>query len=191
MGFALNSPQLCMQTPSQCEVYNTQIAKHGNKCLLSPAWKRFLQVVSLVSSAHKAVVPLGTRRPSGAPVATMDVFLMIRRHKMTIFADAKETATVQELKKIVEGILKRPPEEQQLYKDDWLLEDGDRTLIECGLSSQTSRPQAPAMVGLALFRASEGSFEPLHIDPFSSTPELPDVLKPQDSGSSSSEQPMQ
>uniref|UniRef100_A0A452HG93 Ubiquitin-like domain-containing protein n=1 Tax=Gopherus agassizii TaxID=38772 RepID=A0A452HG93_9SAUR len=50
----------------------------------------------------------------------MDVFLMIRRHKMTIFADAKETTTVQELKKIVEGILKRPPEEQQLYKDDWL-----------------------------------------------------------------------
>uniref|UniRef100_A0A8C3F5Q7 Ubiquitin-like domain-containing protein n=1 Tax=Chrysemys picta bellii TaxID=8478 RepID=A0A8C3F5Q7_CHRPI len=48
----------------------------------------------------------------------MDVFLMIRRHKMTIFADAKETTTVQELKKIVEGILKRPPEEQQLYKDD-------------------------------------------------------------------------
>nr|XP_032653300.1 elongin-B-like [Chelonoidis abingdonii] len=121
----------------------------------------------------------------------MDVFLMIRRHKMTIFADAKETTTVQELKKIVEGILKTPPEEQQLYKDDWLLEDGDRTLIECGLSSQTSRPQAPAMVGLALFRASEGSFEPLHIDPFSSTPELPDVFKSQDSGSSSSEQPMQ
>ncbi|XP_038266469.1 elongin-B-like [Dermochelys coriacea] len=121
----------------------------------------------------------------------MDVFLMIRRHKMTIFADAKETTTVRELKKIVGGILKRPPEEQQLYKDDWLLEDGDKTLIECGLSSQTSRPHAPAMVGLALFRAREGSFEPLHIDPFSSTPELPDVLKPQDSGSSSGEQPMQ
>uniref|UniRef100_A0A8C8RLZ0 Elongin-B n=1 Tax=Pelusios castaneus TaxID=367368 RepID=A0A8C8RLZ0_9SAUR len=121
----------------------------------------------------------------------MDVFLMIRHHKTTIFADVKETTTVQELKKIVEGILKRPPEEQQLYKDDWVLDDGDRTLIECGLSSQTSRPHTPATVGLALFRANEGSFEPLHIDPFSTTPELPDVTKSQESGSSSSDQPMQ
>ncbi|XP_067388030.1 elongin-B-like isoform X2 [Emydura macquarii macquarii] len=150
----------------------------------------FLQL-SLVSSTLTAPGLLDTRRLSGAPVAAMDVFLMIRRHKMTIFADAKETTTVQELKKIVEGILKRPPEEQQLYKDDWLLDDDNRTLMECGLSSQNSRPHAPAMVGLALFRAGEGSFEPLHIDPFSSTPELPDVLKSQDSGSSSGEQPMQ
>uniref|UniRef100_A0A8C0H8P6 Ubiquitin-like domain-containing protein n=1 Tax=Chelonoidis abingdonii TaxID=106734 RepID=A0A8C0H8P6_CHEAB len=59
----------------------------------------------------------------------MDVFLMIRRHKMTIFADAKETTTVQELKKIVEGILKTPPEEQQLYKDDWLLEDAEGSRV--------------------------------------------------------------
>lgn len=41
---------------------------------------------------------------------------MIRRHKTTIFTDAKESTTVYELKRIVEGILKRPPEDQQLYK---------------------------------------------------------------------------
>uniref|UniRef100_A0A669QQC3 Ubiquitin-like domain-containing protein n=1 Tax=Phasianus colchicus TaxID=9054 RepID=A0A669QQC3_PHACC len=41
---------------------------------------------------------------------------MIRRHKTTIFTDAKESSTVLELKRIVEGILKRPPEEQRLYK---------------------------------------------------------------------------
>uniref|UniRef100_A0A2K6GBY6 Elongin B n=1 Tax=Propithecus coquereli TaxID=379532 RepID=A0A2K6GBY6_PROCO len=46
----------------------------------------------------------------------MDVFLMIRRHKTTIFTDAKESSTVFELKRIVEGILKRPPDEQRLYK---------------------------------------------------------------------------
>lgn len=45
-----------------------------------------------------------------------DVFLMIRRHKTTIFTDAKESTTVYELKRIVEGILKRAPEEQRLYK---------------------------------------------------------------------------
>uniref|UniRef100_A0A2K6SNI4 Ubiquitin-like domain-containing protein n=1 Tax=Saimiri boliviensis boliviensis TaxID=39432 RepID=A0A2K6SNI4_SAIBB len=42
----------------------------------------------------------------------MDVFLMIRCHKATIFTDAKESSTVSELKRIVEGILKQPPDEQ-------------------------------------------------------------------------------
>uniref|UniRef100_A0A8I3W793 Elongin-B n=1 Tax=Callithrix jacchus TaxID=9483 RepID=A0A8I3W793_CALJA len=78
---------------------------------------------------------------------------MIRRHKTTIFTDAKESSTVFELKRIVEGILKRPPDEQRLYKDDQLLDDG-KTLGECGFTSQTARPQAPATVGLA-FRAGE------------------------------------
>ena len=41
---------------------------------------------------------------------------MIRRHKTTIFTDAKESTTVYELKRIVEGILKRAPEEQRLFK---------------------------------------------------------------------------
>lgn len=41
---------------------------------------------------------------------------MIRRHKTTIFTDAKESTTVYELKRIVEGILKRTPEDQRLYK---------------------------------------------------------------------------
>ncbi|XP_076194189.1 elongin-B [Aptenodytes patagonicus] len=118
----------------------------------------------------------------------MDVYLMIRRHKTTIFTEAKETTTVHELKKVVEGILKRPPEEQWLYKDDQLLDDDDRTLLDCGLSSQSCRPHVPATVGLALFRPGNGTFEPLRIDPFSSTPELPDVMKSQESGSSSTEQ---
>ncbi|TFJ97872.1 histone-lysine N-methyltransferase PRDM9-like [Platysternon megacephalum] len=145
-----------------------------------------------------------------------DVFLMIRRHKTTIFTDAKESSTVYELKRIVEGILKRPPEEQRLYPppwgrglgglrglgrghhgaggwaggaDDQLLDDS-KTLGDCGFTSQTARPQAPATVGLA-FRAGDDSFEALRIDPFSSPPELPDVMKPQDSSSSANEQAVQ
>ncbi|XP_023646839.1 elongin-B [Paramormyrops kingsleyae] len=119
----------------------------------------------------------------------MDVFLMIRRHKTTIFTDAKESTTVFELKRIVEGILKRPPEDQKLFKDDQTLEDS-KTLGECGFTNQTARPQAPATVGLA-FRLSDEVFEPLRLDPFSSPPELPDVMKPQDSGSTTSEQAVQ
>ncbi|MBN3279156.1 ELOB protein, partial [Polyodon spathula] len=109
-------------------------------------------------------------------------FLMIRRHKTTIFTDAKESTTVYELKRIVEGILKRAPEDQRLYKDDQLLDDS-KTLGDCGFTSQTARPQAPATVALA-FRINDDAFELLRVDSFSSPPELPDVMKPQDSGSS-------
>lgn len=114
---------------------------------------------------------------------------MIRRHKTTIFTDAKESTTVYELKRIVEGILKRTPEDQRLYKDDQVLEDS-KTLGDCGFTNQTARPQAPATVGLA-FRINDEMFEQLHIEAFSSPPELPDVMKPQDSGSTANEQAVQ
>ncbi|XP_054615557.1 elongin-B isoform X2 [Dunckerocampus dactyliophorus] len=113
---------------------------------------------------------------------------MIRRHKTTIFTDAKESTSVYELKRIVEGILKRPPEDQMLYKDDMLLED-TQTLGNCGFTNQTARPQAPGTVGLA-FRLDD-SFEQLSIEPFSTPPELPDVMKPQDSGSTANEPAVQ
>ncbi len=48
----------------------------------------------------------------------MDVFLMIRRKKTTLFLDAKENTMVAELKKMVEGITKVPPSQQRLYKDN-------------------------------------------------------------------------
>ncbi|XP_048192590.1 elongin-B-like [Perognathus longimembris pacificus] len=118
----------------------------------------------------------------------MEVFFMIRRHKTTIFADATESSTVLELKRIVQGILKRPPEDQQLFKDDQLLEDG-KMLREYGFTAQTAGAQAPATLGLA-FRGDE-AFEVPHIEPFSTPPELPDVLKPQDSGESASGEAVQ
>ncbi|KAG8224716.1 hypothetical protein J437_LFUL004885 [Ladona fulva] len=106
----------------------------------------------------------------------MDVFLMIRRKKMTIFTDTKETTSVHELKKIIEGILKIPPEHQQLFnKDNQLMED-DKTLQDYGLTSVTAKAQCPAPVGLA-FRQDSGDFEPLELTPFSSPPDLPDVMK--------------
>ncbi len=48
----------------------------------------------------------------------MDVFLMVRRKKMTVFLDAKENTTVAELKKMIEGITKQPPNQQRLYSSD-------------------------------------------------------------------------
>ena len=43
---------------------------------------------------------------------------MIRRKKVTIFTDAKETTSLGEVKKIIEGVCKVEPENQKLFKDD-------------------------------------------------------------------------
>ncbi|XP_036118307.1 elongin-B-like [Molossus molossus] len=122
-----------------------------------------------VASPHaperSAVRRVGEAAAAVVGSRTSDVFLGIRRHKTTIFTEAKESSTVFELKRIVEGILKRPPDEQRLYKDDQLLDDG-KTLGEWGFTRQTAGPQAPATVGLA-FRA-EDAFEALRLEPFSS-----------------------
>jgi transcription elongation factor B subunit 2 len=107
----------------------------------------------------------------------MDVFLMIRRKKMTIFLDAKENTTVLELKRMIEGITKKTPMEQRLYnKEDTIMEE-DKTLADYGLTSSLARAQSPAEVGLA-FALDGGLFEELEKTPYSSPPELPDVMKP-------------
>ncbi|XP_066247280.1 elongin-B [Euwallacea similis] len=109
----------------------------------------------------------------------MDVFLMIRRKKLTIFTDAKDTTTVLELKKIIEGILKIPPQNQQLYnKDNTVMEDA-HMLQEYGLNSNSAKAQSPATVGLAV-RDDNGAFEALDLIPYSAPPDLPDVMKSQE-----------
>jgi transcription elongation factor B subunit 2 len=109
----------------------------------------------------------------------MDVFLMVRRKKTTIFLDAKETTTVMELKKMIEGITKKSPADQQLYnKEDAVMED-DKSLSDYGLTSTVAKAQQPAEVGLA-FRGEDGNsgWEELEKTPYSTPPELPDVMKP-------------
>ena len=43
---------------------------------------------------------------------------MVRRKKTTLFLDAKESTSVLELKRMVAGITKTPPEKQRLYNKD-------------------------------------------------------------------------
>eukprot|EP00118_Oscarella_pearsei_P017746 m.178476 g.178476 ORF g.178476 m.178476 type:complete len:114 (+) comp39177_c0_seq1:8297-8638(+) len=108
----------------------------------------------------------------------MDIFLKVRRHKTTLFLDAKESTTVLELKMMVEGILKQSPEDQRLYRDDQLLDDG-KTLGDSGFMSDKAKAQSPAEIGLAL-KQKDGEFEPLAIEELSKPPDLPDVMKPQE-----------
>lgn len=110
----------------------------------------------------------------------MDVFLMIRRKKLTIFTDAKDTTTVLELKKMIEGILKVPPPNQLLFKENQIMED-EKSLQDYGLTSNSAKAQCPGSVGLAI-RLDNGDFEPLEVTPFSSPPDLPDVMKTDTNG---------
>lgn len=112
----------------------------------------------------------------------MDVFIMIRRQKTTIFADAKETTTVYEVKKIIEGILKRAPEDQRLYrissKEPPVVMDDSRALSEYGYTHLTARAQLPETIGLAFrVNADKDEYEALEITPVSTPPDLPDVMK--------------
>ena len=52
----------------------------------------------------------------------------------------------------------------------------DKTLADYGLTSSLAKAQSPAEVGLAF--SDGGVFEELEKTPYSSPPELPDVMKP-------------
>lgn len=55
----------------------------------------------------------------------------------------------------------------------------NKSLADFGLTSITAKAQCPALVGLAL-RQNNDQFEPLEMTPFSLPPDLPDVMKSQD-----------
>lgn len=54
--------------------------------------------------------------------------------------------------------------------------DDAKLLSEYGLTATVAKAQSPAEVGLAF--NVDGAWEPLEKTPYSSPPELPDVMKP-------------
>ncbi|KAL3278868.1 hypothetical protein HHI36_016388 [Cryptolaemus montrouzieri] len=109
----------------------------------------------------------------------MEVFLMIRRKKLTIFTDAKNSTTVLELKRIIEGILKVPVGNQKLFSRDNVVMEDEKQLQDYGLTSNTAKAQNPATVGLAV-RDDNGPFEVLELTPYSAPPDPPDAMKSQE-----------
>lgn len=95
-----------------------------------------------------------------------------------MFTDAKETTKVSELKQILQGLTKVEPENQRLFTDDRVMED-DRSLSDYGICLAKAKAQEPAFLGLA-YRMENGEFETIDIAPLSSPPELPDVMKSQE-----------
>ncbi|XP_050438925.1 elongin-B-like [Adelges cooleyi] len=109
----------------------------------------------------------------------MDVYLMIQRQKKTILLDTKDTMTIYDLKDMISYIINVPAVDQELYFKDQLLDD-ELTLSDYGIIPNAAKAQNPANIGLAV-RMPDGNFEELKIDEYSTTPDVPTFLKPQDS----------
>ncbi|XP_073992972.1 transcription elongation factor elongin B isoform X1 [Rhodnius prolixus] len=138
----------------------------------------------VLSSERTSDTPVNSEKSSLSSLPSVergigDVFLMIRRKKLSIFTDATDNTSVLELKRIIEGILKVPPENQQLFNKDNQLMDDDKTLQDYGMVASVAKAQCPATVGLAI-RMENGEFEKLDIAPLSSPPDLPYVMKSQE-----------
>ena len=82
---------------------------------------------------------------------------MIRRKKLTIFTDAKESTTVLQLKKMIQGITKFAPENQQLFNKDNVEMDDSHPLMEYGITANSAKAQSPGQIGLAV-RDENGQF---------------------------------
>lgn len=104
-----------------------------------------------------------------------NIYLMVRRKKMTLFLNTLENVRVYKLKKMIEAILKVRPIDQQLYlifKDNNYLDkyeqlsDSTACLSDYGLTSAAATVTYPAILGLAV-RQKNGSFESLELTSYS------------------------
>jgi transcription elongation factor B subunit 2 len=96
----------------------------------------------------------------------MDVFMMIRRQKLTLFIDAKESSTVVELKKMIEGITKVPSTNLRLIIDSTKqpMDDDNQTLADCGLSGAVAKAYSPILLYLCHRKTgSENDWEPIDV----------------------------
>jgi transcription elongation factor B subunit 2 len=93
--------------------------------------------------------------------------MMIRRQKLTLFVDAKETSTVLELKKIIEGITKVTPNNIRLIIDSTKqpMDDDNQTLSDCGLSSVTAKAYSPVLLYLCHRKntGNDNDWEPIDV----------------------------
>jgi elongin-B len=65
--------------------------------------------------------------------------------------------------------------------------DDEKALQDYGITMLTARAQSPAQLGLAI-RIDGQDFEVLELTPYSSPPDLPDVMKSQEVANNGQEQ---
>jgi transcription elongation factor B subunit 2 len=98
----------------------------------------------------------------------MDIFMMIRRQKLTLFVDAKESSTVLELKKIIEGITKVSPDNIRLIVDSTKqpMDVDTQTLADYGLSNVAAKAYSPVLLYLCYRKNTSGhdnDWEPVDV----------------------------
>ncbi|KAK2726377.1 elongin-B-like [Artemia franciscana] len=110
----------------------------------------------------------------------MEVFLIVRRKKSSIFLDCSENTQVLTFKKMIQGITNVPPENLQFLTQEGVILDDDKTLSDYQINPTVARAQAPFELRL-VYREPNGEFEAPDVTPLSSPPDLPEVMKPRDS----------
>ncbi|KAL3124435.1 hypothetical protein niasHT_007718 [Heterodera trifolii] len=86
----------------------------------------------------------------------MELYFEILRKKQHLLVQARENWTAKDLKRVVEGILKVPPEKQTLCKPtneqrtEWEAIDEKQTLHELGFTMKNARADGPAVLALVL-----------------------------------------
>lgn len=108
-----------------------------------------------------------------------ELYFEVQRKKQHLMVQARENSTAKDLKKIIEGILKVPPEKQSLrrpaneQRTEWAPFDEKQTLQELGFSPKNARADDPAMLVLVL---PEDNDKP-DICPLSIPPPVPEAMQ--------------
>ncbi|KAH8292748.1 hypothetical protein KR018_011212, partial [Drosophila ironensis] len=106
-------------------------------------------------------------------------FFLYSGQETTIFMNAKENTTVGELKQMILGLLKVQPVDQRLYNLDKDIMKDESTLQQNGVTVSSAKAPAPAQLGLT-FRNDMGDFATLDTTPYSTPPDLSEVMISQD-----------
>lgn len=87
----------------------------------------------------------------------MSMYVRVKRKKTTVFLHVEPTDTVLEVKQKLQELVEQPPEKQQLFKVNTLLEDAKK-LVDLRVENDDI---------LALtFQQEDGTFEPIDITPY-------------------------
>lgn len=85
------------------------------------------------------------------------MYVRVKRKKTTVFLHVEPTDTVLEVKQKLQELVEQPPEKQQLFKVNTLLEDAKK-LVDLRVENDDI---------LALtFQQEDGTFEPIDITPY-------------------------
>mmetsp|Transcript_9929 Transcript_9929/g.24838 ORF Transcript_9929/g.24838 Transcript_9929/m.24838 type:complete len:94 (+) Transcript_9929:109-390(+) len=87
----------------------------------------------------------------------MSMYIRVKRKKTTMFLHVEPTDTIIEVKQKLQELVEQPPESQQLFKNNALLEDAKR-LADLKIENDD-------IIALTLLQA-DGSFEQIDITTF-------------------------